>query len=102
MEVGSSLRTLAWGLLLEQPQGACVSLHPPCSERGVRINKTQFRKEMQIVILSKPEKMWVSHERKKLTNKINAGYLCSYSLETTLVYQFCCLCSRAGHAAKQG
>ena len=46
--------------------------------------------------------MWVLHERKKLTNKINAGYLYSYSLETTFVYHFCCRCSRAKHAAEQG
>ena len=59
------------------------------------------------VILSRHEKIWVLHERKKLTNNINAVYLYSYSLETTLVYssissQFCCRCSRAKHAAKQG
>ena len=46
--------------------------------------------------------MRVLRERKKLTNKINAGYLCSYSLETTLVHEFCCRCSRSKHAAKQG
>ena len=53
------------------------------------------------IILSRHEKMWVLRER-KLTNEINAGYLYSYGLETTLVYQFCCRCSRAKHAAKQG
>ena len=45
--------------------------------------------------------MSVLHER-KVANKISAVYLYSYSLETTLVYQFCCRCSRAKHAAKQG
>ena len=46
--VASSLRTLTRGLLLERPQGACPSLHPPCSDRGVRIKKIQLRKQMQI------------------------------------------------------
>ena len=54
------------------------------------------------VMLSRHEKLWVSHEWKKLTSKINAGYLYPHHLETTLVYQFCCRCSQAKHAAKQG
>ena len=52
------------GLLLEQPRGACPSLRPPCSERGVRINMIQLRKQntKRIIIEARENKGFVYTE----------------------------------------
>ena len=47
---GLNFAALAWGLRFEQLHGACPTLHPRCSERGVRINMIQLRKQMQNMI----------------------------------------------------
>ena len=66
-------------LLLEQPRGACPSLRPPCSERGVRNNMIQLRKEntKRIIIEAREIKGFVCMEEVEgyctLANDINAG-----------------------------
>ena len=51
------------GLLLEQPRGAAPLSAPPCSERAVRNNMIQLRKQNKRIIID--EKIRVMYIRKK-------------------------------------
>ena len=65
--VDSSLRMLAWGCRRSNPGGSRPSLHPPLFRAGgCALILYNFESKMQSVALSRYEKMYVLHVRKKL------------------------------------
>ena len=70
------------GLRLEQPRGSCPSLYPLAPSGGGALILCNFESKMQIVILSRYERICVLHVREKfsLTNQMSTVYLYSSSL----------------------
>ena len=69
------------GVATGAARGVCPSFRPPYSERGMRINSIQLRKQNAKLSILEAREICVLHVREKFTNQINTA-CCDRTVQT--------------------